>query len=1024
MSENWEQMYGKDISREVFVCKHNECKYESIDENEVQIHCRHHSHPDTPQDIKTESGSTGSEDQMVDNSSVVVKKTGKYVCEVIGCHKQFSYLKCFESHKRNEHSTQGTKNMTPNKDQNLKNNDNMWELYVECRPIDGTDRLFCKWPDCHFGSNLRVVLKQHVINSHLTQKRIRSRPKIHNEYEYWDKILFDRKGVRFSDEPKAPVPTKVVNTSLSSKTVAKPAVLTKSSSVTCVPKLPKLKAVSPLKSPLKPLFTIKPLPNSKSVSIVKPISPPKPLTIPKLKLQIKPKPKIESKVLETNHINIDKNKRDVLLSCKGLASMTRVAQYFHKRIINGEKIYWCQWNGCSFKTKKSQKIAEHINLSHIGVDFKCNKPNCNKVFKNPHSYREHQKNHICGFGSFGYGSKGVIGVCRNENLFKYRERVIIKGKKYYRCKCCYAITKYFTGMKRHIHSQHICPFRMNLHLTRHQTPMAIKQEIMELDIHICPFRMNLHLTRHQTPMAIKQEIMELDIDFDLFNNQRFICCLKCNEFFESKEELRKHEIMLCRFRNEVINENLTNEMPNELSFANVCQTNEDFKPMPQKNRLKLSEQIRQNVNAINESIAKNLSLNNQMVRYNDQNQESLEDYIYLKEFENTVYYKCKYDEDCRFSTKLKDKINEHILDKHLQNGFSNGGQYPNDCFDNSEQSSIFEPKIKVEPIDYDDNEGMLSMDIKPSTSGLQSGQNNSSIEKYIEIKCIDGDPNYFCVYNTLKCKYYTKEYSDIKSHIKESHVLYECDVENCGKEFKNPMALTAHKANHICGFGIKGRKSSGVCSLDNIKKYCDEKVINNRLVFACKWLNCRFVSKTRNNVLSHSHHKHICPNRMLANGNQNKPTPVVNNSKPKTLIIRTASPSVRLSIDDSVYDSSSSQGSGRQEGLEVLGTFGTQESLDNFVKYSEEVMIENKTVFVCLYPKCSVTPRNRSYSPLITDKYNSYVTDFKHNMIRHIRRHCNDKPFVCGVNGCEKRFSCSSQYKNHQSSHSNVFRGQ
>ncbi|CAG2172648.1 unnamed protein product [Oppiella nova] len=209
MSENWEQMYGKDISREVFVCKHNECKYESIDENEVQIHCRHHSHPDTPQDIKTESGSTGSDDQMVDNSSVVVKKTGKYVCEVIGCHKQFSYLKCFESHKRNEHSTQSTKNMTPNKDQNLKNNDNMWELYVECRPIDGTDRLFCKWPDCHFGSNLRVVLKQHVINSHLTQKRIRSRPKIHNEYEYWDKILFDRKGVRFSDEPKAPVPTKV-----------------------------------------------------------------------------------------------------------------------------------------------------------------------------------------------------------------------------------------------------------------------------------------------------------------------------------------------------------------------------------------------------------------------------------------------------------------------------------------------------------------------------------------------------------------------------------------------------------------------------------------------------------------------------------------------------------------------------------------------------------------------------------------------------------------------------------------------
>jgi uncharacterized C2H2 Zn-finger protein len=130
--------------------------------------------------------------------------------------------------------------------------------------------------------------------------------------------------------------------------------------------------------------------------------------------------------------------------------MSKVRQYYESQVMNGEKFFLCKWKRCEFKTKKSQKIAQHINLSHIGVEFKCNKPNCNKVFKNPNTYREHQKNHICGFGIFGYGSKGVIGVCRNENLNRYRERVIIDSKKFYRCKWenCNAITRYHMAMKR------------------------------------------------------------------------------------------------------------------------------------------------------------------------------------------------------------------------------------------------------------------------------------------------------------------------------------------------------------------------------------------------------------------------------------------------------------------------------------------------------------------------------------------------------------------------------------------------
>ncbi|XP_054152440.1 uncharacterized protein LOC128951216 [Oppia nitens] len=935
-------MYAKDTDKDVFVCRHKDCHYETADENDVQIHCTRHTHRDNTDDNKTDALEVTTAENG--NDLMTMRKTGRYVCEVPDCGKHFSYLKCFESHKRNEHSV-NENNGTNSRDQLVKS-DNSWELYVDCRETDGTNKLFCKWPDCLFGSNLRMVLKQHIINNHLTQKRIRCPPKTHNEYEYWDKLLFDKKGVRLSSEKqttgKSPVQTnngtKVATNKPNNTTPRQQKEIKKSVSSV---KQQKRQQQSQSKTQMKSQLKIRSKLHLKTQLKAQPKSQIRP-HLPKLapNLQIinlntteSVCPDSDSKLLEKRRISIDKNRSDVLLSCKGLASMASVTQYFNKRLINGEKIYWCKWGGCQFKTKKSQKIAEHINLSHIGVDFKCNKPNCNKVFKNPHSYREHQKNHICGFGSFGYGSKGVIGVCRNENLFKYRERIIVKGKKYYRCKCCHAITKYFTGMKRHIHSQHICPFRMNL-----------------------------HLTRHQTPMAIKQEIMDLDIDFDLFNNQQFICCLKCNEFFDSKEQLKQHQTLFCQFKDRTVS---------DIKIEN----SDDFNS-------------------------------------NDQLSDNFD------EFENTIYYCCQYDDDCKYVTPLKDKINDHIL-HHLNSGSTFG--HSGESYDYLNPISIFEPQIKVEPIDYEDSDGFTgltdNLDVKPSTSGLQSIQTNyTNIEKFIEIKCIDGDPNYFCVYNTLKCKYYTKEFVDIKNHIKESHVLFECDIKDCGKHFKNLIALNAHKVNHICGFGIKGRKSNGVCSLDNIKKYCDEKLFNNNIVYACKWTDCKFVSKTRNNVLSHSHHKHICPNRMLAN-NQKKP--IINFRKTKAFNDRTSPPTALPLIDESHCESNSSLDSMGKTEPEVLGTFGTQESLDNFVKYSEEIMVDNKTVFVCHYPNCFVTvPRNRSYSPGILDKYTSYVTDFKHNMIRHIRRHCNDKPFVCGINGCEKRFSCSSQHKSHQSSHS------
>ena len=286
------------------------------------------------------------------------KRTSKYVCEIVGCNKQFSYLKCFETHRRNEHSINGNKDSKAEtngaKDDNRNNPDKEWEQFVEKREMDGREKLLCRL--CDYGHNLRVVMKQHIINSHLTQKRIRSRPKSYQDYEYWDKIAFNRSGVRISGEPKPePKPKAKPKAKPSPKTPTKPA--------------PKTPTKTPLKVPIKPAPKSSPktspklIPKlvAKSVAKVSPqktiviskkvISPPKLTPPPKMMTPPKPpqpqnieiipleperqltpqnqniRTKVDNEILAKKHLTIDKNKSDVLLSCKGLASMTKGLLY-------------------------------------------------------------------------------------------------------------------------------------------------------------------------------------------------------------------------------------------------------------------------------------------------------------------------------------------------------------------------------------------------------------------------------------------------------------------------------------------------------------------------------------------------------------------------------------------------------------------------------------------------------------------------------------------------------------------------
>jgi hypothetical protein len=243
-------------------------------------------------------------------------------------------------------------------------------------------------------------------------------------------------------------------------------------------------------------------------------------------------------------------------------------------------------------------------------------------------------------------------------------------------------------------------------------------------------------------------------------------------------------------------------------------------------------------------------------------------------------------------------------------------------------------------------------------------------------------------------------------------------------------------------------------------KYRKEIFENNKRLYECKWNGCEFVSDLKNLALNHIHNQHICPNRKtdlnLTTNEKSDQRPGTNNSKlasiqtnkpfgckingcnerfdafsdlikhekllckklPKTgngLQTRSetnsgknskaqSSHSIKASIDESNKTPNKSNSS------QLVGSYGSETSIKNFEKYSK-IMTDRdgELVYVCKYPDCCLSSKKSS-------KFQSYTCSvkLKGNMIRHIRRHTGDKPFVCHHEGCDVSYSCPTQFKNHQ----------
>ena len=217
-----------------------------------------------------------------------------------------------------------------------------------------------------------------------------------------------------------------------------------------------------------------------------------------------------------------------------------------------------------------------------------------------------------------------------------------------------------------------------------------------------------------------------------------------------------------------------------------------------------------------------------------------------------------YCRDCKFVSKFSHKIYDHFAKYHFPNSV--------DIKTNVIADQTMPQKRNLSETESPVNSSTQLETSKRIKNTVQVKQEETvtqmnDLKKWIEQKHIDGQPNWFCIHSN-ECKYYSNSLAQIESHIIQTHIVYKCDANNCSKEFKSQSLLDVHKRNHICGFGIKGRKSVGVCDLENVRQFREERVVGNQYLYFCKFIDCQFQSDSKSNALSHIHNRHLCPHRV------------------------------------------------------------------------------------------------------------------------------------------------------------------
>lgn len=390
--------------------------------------------------------------------------------------------------------------------------------------------------------------------------------------------------------------------------------------------------------------------------------------------------------------------------------------------------------------------------------------------------------------------------------------------------------------------------------------------------HVCEYRKTkLWKTRLLDLMQNNSYMTDIAIPAKGVGFKRVHVCHRpeCSAQFCTEADLKKHE-SVCGLKAAKNGPNLrsNNRTTNAIQLSVINAFNGSEMLMNDRRSSKRIEQImeQQMKTPIK---AKRQSMANASPNLNGSDGGDLraqcEQYLEVKPFEGVDYYLCKAS-NCKFVTKNADKIYDHIQSSHslTEKPRSSITIEPLPVTSRKRSSSSVETNDNIKRVKIESQNNSLnsaqSSGAVANQSQTKSSDNMSFIERYkefIEIKSIDSEPHYFCKYSDKSCRFYSSSAVEIEEHIRQTHIVFRCDVKDCDREFKTQNLLDIHRRNHICGFGIRGMKASGVCSLDNVRKYRREVVVDGLYQYECK--SCGYVSDSKTTVLSHIHNRHIHP---------------------------------------------------------------------------------------------------------------------------------------------------------------------
>ena len=390
---------------------------------------------------------------------------------------------------------------------------------------------------------------------------------------------------------------------------------------------------------------------------------------------------------------------------------------------------------------------------------------------------------------------------------------------------------------RHIHS-HTCPHRKNLKLKQNQEVIhKMKSDTWNLDLGLGSMAStsSASLSPLSSPNTINNT-PEVKSSPVLSAKKTYQCRrTNCTATFESTADLLKHENLLCKYVKNGLTQNLFNNksvgkhMPT-ISSEELAATAATKQSVLQTNGHKVG-------NSSNTNPSPQLSHKRGLTGV----ESSIDKYLSTKTMNGVDYHLCVYPK-CKFTSKVLNKTIEHIQSQHKDS--------------TSEQLMNIESNLSTN----------TTKRVRTSTESPEtdSAKENSSKTKTKSIEIVSNvspsqvlDPTIPSMSGLSDEPYFNQ----INPYLTEAHnqSVFVCDLENCGKQFRTEAALTQHKLNHICGFGIKGRKAVGVCDLDNIRSYREQMVVEEKILYLCKL--CRKVSENRSSALI-CIHSHICPARL------------------------------------------------------------------------------------------------------------------------------------------------------------------